>query len=246
MSYYLSPLFGAGTQLQNNNGALLSGGQIFIYVAGTTTLAATWTTNVGNVQNANPIILDASGRVPNEIWLLGGNAYKFIVQDSNNNPIGVAWDNISGVNDAAQFFPGATFASIVVASASTVNIGIAASTNITITGSVTIAAFDTVSEGTLRIVNFTGTPILTYNATSMKLIGGVSKIMAAGGTSLFRSLGGGNWIEELSSMIAFTGGSTRTAAPLLYQLFFDTNLGQPIWCTQLSPVIWVNSAGAQV
>ena len=101
MSYHLSPLFGAGSQLQNNNGALLAGGQIFTYAAGTTTLVATWTTSAGNIQNANPIILDSSGRIPNEIWLLSGSSYKFVVQDSLNNPIGIAWDNISGVNDVS-------------------------------------------------------------------------------------------------------------------------------------------------
>ena len=42
------------------------------------------------------------------------------------------------------------------------------------------------------------------------------------------------------------GGSPRPASPTLYQSFFDTVLGQPIWCTQVSPAIWVNSAGATV
>ena len=101
MSYHLSPLFGAAVQLQNNNGALLAGGKIFTYAAGTTTPAATWTTSAGNIQNANPIILDSFGRIPNEIWLLAGNSYKFVVEDSVNNPIGIAWDNITGVNDVS-------------------------------------------------------------------------------------------------------------------------------------------------
>lgn len=87
--------------------------------------------------------------------------------------------------------------SVVLASASTVNIGAAASNNITISGAVQIDAFDTIAEGALRLVTFTGAPLVTYNVTSMQLIGGASRTMAAGDTSLFRSLGGGNWKEEL-------------------------------------------------
>lgn len=45
-----------------------------------------------------------------------------------------------------------------------------------------------------------------------------------------------------------SGGSSgiRPAAPRLYQYFFDTTLGQPVWCTQVSPAIWVNAAGVAV
>ncbi|MFA5170432.1 MAG: hypothetical protein WC426_02620 [Sulfuriferula sp.] len=45
-----------------------------------------------------------------------------------------------------------------------------------------------------------------------------------------------------------SGGSTasRPAKPLLYQMFFDTTLGIPVWCQSLSPNIWVNSAGVTV
>lgn len=44
------------------------------------------------------------------------------------------------------------------------------------------------------------------------------------------------------------GGTTaaRPASPTLYQEYFDTTLGQPIWCKQVSPAIWVNAAGATV
>ena len=93
--------------------------------------------------------------------------------------------------------------SVVLASAGTVNIGAAISNNITISGAVTITAFDTIAEGALRILTFTGAPLLTYNVTSMQLIGGGSRTVAAGDVSLFRSLGGGNWKEELSSYSNF-------------------------------------------
>lgn len=42
------------------------------------------------------------------------------------------------------------------------------------------------------------------------------------------------------------GGTTsaRPASPILYQQYFDTTLGLPIWCSQATPsIIWVNAAG---
>ena len=148
--------------------------------------------------------------------------------------------------------------SVTLASGATVNIGAANSRNIIITGSVTITAFGTIAEGALRYVNFTGSPILTYNVTSMQLIGGVSRTMIAGGTSLFRSLGGGNWIEEMSSMLATNAtnassnqnrsGTTaqRPVPTFIGQNYMDLTLGFQIAVLQISPATWVNSAGATV
>jgi len=72
MSVNLSPLGGAGWQFFDNNGVPLAGGLLYTYLAGTTTSAATYTSASGSIANSNPIILDASGRPPNEIWLTGG------------------------------------------------------------------------------------------------------------------------------------------------------------------------------
>ena len=68
MAAYLSPIFGAGAQLFNNQGIVLAGGKIWTYQAGTTTPLGTWTDSTQVVVNANPIILDSAGRPPNEIW----------------------------------------------------------------------------------------------------------------------------------------------------------------------------------
>ena len=94
----LSCFAGAGAQFFDNNGIPLSGGLLYTYSAGTTTPSATYTTNSGSTANSNPIVLDASGRVPNEIWLTGGATYKFILQTSGATQIG-SWDNIPGSND---------------------------------------------------------------------------------------------------------------------------------------------------
>lgn len=41
------------------------------------------------------------------------------------------------------------------------------------------------------------------------------------------------------------GGATsaRPVPPVLYQTYFDTTLGVPVFCKQVSPPIWVNAAG---
>lgn len=99
MTAFLSPVFGAGAQLLDNSGKVLAGGKIYTYSAGSTTAAATYTTATQSVSNANPIILDSSGRLAQEIWLTSGTSYKFVVTDSVGNPVGYTYDNISGVND---------------------------------------------------------------------------------------------------------------------------------------------------
>ena len=61
------------------SGNPLAGGKVHTFAAGTTTPKATYTTQAGNVANANPVILDSTGRA--SIWL-GSGAYKFVVTDS--------------------------------------------------------------------------------------------------------------------------------------------------------------------
>mgnify|MGYP003343058003 CR=1 FL=1 len=60
---YLSPLAGAGSQFFDNNGVPLAGGLLYTYTAGTTTPQTTYTTNAGTIANANPIVLNAFGRL---------------------------------------------------------------------------------------------------------------------------------------------------------------------------------------
>ena len=96
MAVNLSPIGGAGWQFFDNNGVPLSGGLIYTYLAGTTTFAATYTTAAGNIANSNPIVLDSSGRPPNEIWLISGTSYKFVLQTNSGTQIW-SMDNLSGL-----------------------------------------------------------------------------------------------------------------------------------------------------
>ena len=78
-------------QFFSSSGALLAGGQLFSYLAGTTTPAATYTDASGSTPNTNPVILDANGSA--EVWMSLSTAYKFVLEDANNN---VQWtvDNV--------------------------------------------------------------------------------------------------------------------------------------------------------
>jgi len=78
-SVLLSPV-GNGQQFFDNNGIPLAGGLIYTYQAGSSTLLTTYTTVDGNIANTNPIVLDAYGRTPSEIWMQTGYSYKFVIQ----------------------------------------------------------------------------------------------------------------------------------------------------------------------
>lgn len=80
-SVLLSPV-GNGQQFFDNNGLPLNGGLIYTYQAGSSTPLTTYTTVNGTIPNSNPIILDAAGRTPQEIWMQVGYSYKFVLQTS--------------------------------------------------------------------------------------------------------------------------------------------------------------------
>lgn len=96
MAVFLSPVGGAGAQFLDNSGYPLTGGKLYTYAAGTTTLQTTYTTSAGNVTRTNPIVLDAAGRVPSsgEIWLTS-QAYKFVLYTSTDVLI-ATYDDIVG------------------------------------------------------------------------------------------------------------------------------------------------------
>jgi hypothetical protein len=81
-SVLLSPV-GNGQQFFDNNGNPNAGGLIYTYQAGSSTLLTTYTTVNGTIANTNPIVLDAYGRTPNQIWMLTGYSYKFVIQTAS-------------------------------------------------------------------------------------------------------------------------------------------------------------------
>jgi hypothetical protein len=98
MAVFLSPVGGVAAQFFTNTGAVLTGGKLYTYAAGTTTPLPSYTTNTGNVARTNPVVLDAAGRVPDggEIWITSA-VYKFVLTDSTDVLI-ATYDNITGIN----------------------------------------------------------------------------------------------------------------------------------------------------
>jgi hypothetical protein len=102
MTVNLSFIGGAGWQFFDNNGDPLSGGKVYTYAAGTTTPQTTYTSRSGLIPNANPIVLDAAGRTPEQIWSTEGLLYKYVVANANDAVIRT-WDNIGGSEVASDF-----------------------------------------------------------------------------------------------------------------------------------------------
>lgn len=86
-------------------------------------------------------------------------------------------------------------AGVTVASAATADICSSASNRVTISGSTTITSLGNtgVVGGEVRWVRFSGTPLLTYNASSLILPTAANIQTEAGDTALFVHLGSGNW-----------------------------------------------------
>jgi hypothetical protein len=100
-------------------------------------------------------------------------------------------------------------AQVDVVSATTTNIGAAASMNVRITGTTTITAFDSVASGIWRSGYFSGALTLTHNGTSLILPGGANITTAAGDSFIARSLGSGNWkvlLYQKADGTAIAGG----------------------------------------
>lgn len=104
MAFLLSPLFN-GWQGFTVNGIPLVGGLLNTYAAGGVTPQATYTDSSGGTPNANPIVLDASGHPPFEIWLTANTAYKFVLTDA----LGLntySYDNVTAPFPSGTTIPG--------------------------------------------------------------------------------------------------------------------------------------------
>ncbi len=79
-------------------GVAVNGALIYTYVGGTTTALATYTTSVGDVANANPIVADSAGRYV--AYLAAGANYKFVFKTSAGATIRTQ-DNVLAVPGSA-------------------------------------------------------------------------------------------------------------------------------------------------
>jgi hypothetical protein len=96
-------------------------GMVNTYQAGTSTPAVTYTDSAGSIANSNPIPLTVAGQIPSELWLIQGQAYKFVIKDAALNIL-ATYDNIIGVNDIGNS-TGSIGNSIVPTSNNVYNLG---------------------------------------------------------------------------------------------------------------------------
>lgn len=67
------------------SGLPMAGAQLFSYQAGTTTPIATFTDSTGGTPNTNPVIANSRGEM--SVWITNNIAYKFVLEDPQNNVI---------------------------------------------------------------------------------------------------------------------------------------------------------------
>jgi len=228
MSINLSAFAGAGAQFSDANGAPLTGGLIYTYLSGTTTPVTTYTTRDGTTNNTNPIVLDAAGRTPNEIWLDGGVLYKFILKTSAFVQIG-SYDDIPAINDTTTFSNLITVAgtntltglatpalsgyaagaqySFIAQNANTAAVTIDIDTlgvkSITKFGTVALAAGD-IQAGALTLIEYDGTRFQLLNVTNntFKNIVETTTISATAATGTI------NYDVATQSIVYFTTNAT--------------------------------------
>lgn len=91
-------------------------------------------------------------------------------------------------------------ASSTIAAGATTDLSTVTGTFITLTGAAaTITSLGTLAAGLYKFVIYNAAHTLTHNATSLILLGGASRTVAAGDSSLFLSEGAGNWRELVFS-----------------------------------------------
>lgn len=78
MTATLCPVF-QDSQFTSNN-EFLSGGLLWFYEAGSSTLATAYTTNAGGVAWSNPIVLDSRGETGGTIWLDPALSYRIVLE----------------------------------------------------------------------------------------------------------------------------------------------------------------------
>lgn len=101
MPYFLSPV--GNDQQIDANGNPLVGGKWYTYLAGTSTPATTYTSNLGTTAQANPVVLNSLGRPASPIWMEGDIPLKFVLKTSADVTL-TTIDNVVGLNDPQESF----------------------------------------------------------------------------------------------------------------------------------------------
>jgi hypothetical protein len=94
MAYRLA--FPPGYQFLSDDGVPLSNGWLYVYVAGTSTPATTYSDIAGAVPHQNPAPLNAAGRLTDGGMYVPAGGYKFVANDED---LLLVWDQDNAVYD---------------------------------------------------------------------------------------------------------------------------------------------------
>lgn len=99
-------LYNLREQFFDSNGDPLSGGQLFVYLAASSTRSTTYNSSTGLSANTNPLVLDSSGRLQAEVWVATALSYKLVLGLTGDgtafvDPSSPIWteDNVTAIND---------------------------------------------------------------------------------------------------------------------------------------------------
>lgn len=197
----------------DDNGLPLNGGLLYTYEAGTTTPKATYTDADEGTANANPVILNASGRA--DVWLASG-AYKLVLKTS----AGVTVKEVDDVvGEASNVFGG----SVVELSSNTSITTTYENNIIDCTAELTLTLLDvaTAEEGFLFTLKNSGNGIVTVDPDGSELIDGASTLSIYSKQNALIVCTGTAWKSIFLGQYR-KNNYTATAAPTVND---DTDLG---------------------
>lgn len=173
----------------DNDGAVLDGGKVYTYAAGTTTPLATYTDYNAGTANSNPVILDDSGQA--DIWLSAA-FYKVVLTDKNGVQM---WsvDNV-GPGPLSSNSNSGFGAATDIASAGLVDLGTIVTHFANITGNQTITSFGASASvaSPLYLIKFAGVLTITQSSSLLTPLG-TNITTAAQDHAWLEYLGSGSW-----------------------------------------------------
>lgn len=187
----------------DNSGLVFSDGGLCVFVAGTSTLATTYTTAALSVANSNPIEFDAAGRpTSGGVFLTPGSSYKFVLK------------NFAGVV-SPTCIPDTGVTVFTVDNVPAVP-GSAAAVDVTATAGESIAAGEAVyvstGAGGLNAGQLYKTDAdLAYKSTSAAMVGLAPSAITSGNAGTIRISGAVTVAGPLSAGVPYYAGATAGA-----------------------------------
>lgn len=228
----------------DNNGDPLAGGLLYAYEAGTSTPKETYTDSSEGTINANPVVLDASGRA--DVWL-GTGGYKLTLRTSAGVLIKEV-DNIVG--EASNVFG----ASVTSVSTNTAITEIYKNGVINCTSTVTLSLIDvaTAGQGFLFTVKNSGDGIITLDPDAAELIDGVASIVLYPTQSCIVICDGTGWVtafvgqyreNKYDATTAPTTGDDSNDGYAAGSVWYDTTNDEAYICLDatVGAAVWVEA-----